>query len=61
LIHVLLNITYGKLFLPGDAYPLAESSRPLAMLGSDGMDSTLEYTLSDMHGFLLLRPFVPGA
>jgi hypothetical protein len=26
LILVLPNITYGKLFLPGDAYPLAESS-----------------------------------
>jgi hypothetical protein len=26
LIHVLLNITYGKLFQPGDVYSLAESS-----------------------------------
>jgi hypothetical protein len=25
------------------------------------MDSTLEYILSDTHGFLLLHPFVPGA
>jgi hypothetical protein len=27
----LLNITYGKSFLPGDAYPMAESSRPLGV------------------------------
>jgi hypothetical protein len=31
LIHVLLNITYGKLFLPGDAYHVAESSCPLGV------------------------------
>jgi hypothetical protein len=28
------------------------------MSSGDGMDSTLEYVLSDAHGFLLLRPFV---
>jgi hypothetical protein len=31
LIHVLLNITHCKLFLPGDAYPLEESSCPLGV------------------------------
>jgi hypothetical protein len=30
------------------------------MLGGDGMDSTLEYMLSDTHGFLLLHPFMLG-
>jgi hypothetical protein len=30
------------------------------MSGGDGMDSTLEYILSDACGFLLLCPFVPG-
>jgi hypothetical protein len=31
----------------------------LAMSGDDGMDSTLEYILSDACGFLLLYPFMP--
>jgi hypothetical protein len=31
LIHVLLNITYGKSFLPVDAYPLSESSGHLGV------------------------------
>jgi hypothetical protein len=31
------------------------------MSGGDGMDSTLEYILSDTRGFLQLRPFMPGA
>jgi hypothetical protein len=30
------------------------------MSGDDGMDSTLEYILSDTCGFLLLHPFVSG-
>jgi hypothetical protein len=30
------------------------------MSDSNGMDSTLEYILSDAHGFLQLCPFVPG-
>jgi hypothetical protein len=32
----------------------------IAMSGGDGMDSTLEYVLSDAHEFLLLRPFMPA-
>jgi hypothetical protein len=32
-----------------------------AALGSDGMDSALEYILSDMRGFLWLHPFVLSA
>jgi hypothetical protein len=32
----------------------------IAMSGGDGMDSTLEYILSDVHGFLLLCPFMLG-
>jgi hypothetical protein len=31
------------------------------MLGGDGMDSKLGYTLLDVRGFLLLRPFIPSA
>jgi hypothetical protein len=31
LITILLNITYDKSFVPGDAYPLVESSRPLCV------------------------------
>jgi hypothetical protein len=31
------------------------------MSGGDGMDSTLEYILLDVSGFLLLRPFMPDA
>jgi hypothetical protein len=31
------------------------------MSGGDGKDSTLEYPMLDARGFLLLRPFVPGA
>jgi hypothetical protein len=30
------------------------------MSGGDGKVSTLEYTLTDMPGFLLLHPFMPG-
>jgi hypothetical protein len=30
------------------------------MSGGDGMDSLLEYILTDTRGFLLLRPFVLG-
>jgi hypothetical protein len=30
-------------------------------MSGDGMDSTLEYILSDVHEFLLLCPFVPGS
>jgi hypothetical protein len=26
-VPVLLNLTWGKSFLPGDAYPMVESSR----------------------------------
>jgi hypothetical protein len=33
----------------------------IAMSGSNGMNSTLEYVQSDARGFLLLRLFVPGA
>jgi hypothetical protein len=32
----------------------------IAISGSDGMDSLLEYILSDERGFLQLCPFVPG-
>jgi hypothetical protein len=31
------------------------------MSGGDGMDSTLNYILSDMRVFILLGPFVPRA
>jgi hypothetical protein len=31
------------------------------MLGGDGMNFSLEYTLSDARGFLQLCPFMPGA
>jgi hypothetical protein len=31
------------------------------MSGGDGIDSTLEYILSDACEFLLLHPFVPDA
>jgi hypothetical protein len=31
------------------------------MSGGDGMDSILECVLSDMRGFLLLRPFMLDA
>jgi hypothetical protein len=62
LIPVLQNITHSKSFLRGDAYPWQSHHVPsLAMSGGDGMDSTLEYILTDMHGFLLLRPFMPDA
>jgi len=30
------------------------------MSGGDGIDSTLGYILSDVCGFLLLHPFMPG-
>jgi hypothetical protein len=29
------------------------------MSGGDGMDSLLEYILTDVLGFLLLHPFMP--
>jgi hypothetical protein len=29
--------------------------------GGDGMDSVLEYILSDVRGLLRLRPFVPDS
>jgi hypothetical protein len=45
LIPILLNITFGKSFLPGDAYSLAESSRPL------GMYSWLSYVRWRWDGF----------
>jgi hypothetical protein len=33
----------------------------IAMLDGGGIDSTLEYILSDVCEFLLLHPFVPDA
>jgi hypothetical protein len=30
------------------------------MPGGDEMDSTLDYIMSDVHGFLLLHPFMQG-
>jgi hypothetical protein len=33
----------------------------IAMSGVDGMDSILEYVVSDVCWFLLLSPIVPGA
>jgi hypothetical protein len=32
-----------------------------ATSGSNGMDSALEYILSDARGFLWLHPFIHGA
>jgi hypothetical protein len=31
------------------------------MSGGDGIDSTLEYILSDACGFVLILPFMPDA
>jgi hypothetical protein len=67
-VSALLNLTWGKSFLLGDAYPMTESSWCLGMysclalaLGGDGMNSVLEYILLDGCGHLRLRPFVLGS
>jgi hypothetical protein len=58
----MVNCFYQVMLIPWQSHRDPSACIPgIAMLGSDGMDSTLEYILSDARGFLLLRPFVPDA
>jgi hypothetical protein len=50
----------GKLIPWQSHYDICACIPGLAMSGGDGMDSTLEYILSDAHGLLRLCPFMPG-
>jgi hypothetical protein len=57
----MVNCFYRVMLIPWqcrhDSYVCIPS---IAMSGDgDGMDSTLEYILSDVCGFLLLCPFMP--
>jgi hypothetical protein len=60
-VPALLNLTRGKSFLLGDAYPMACIPSLAAASGRDGTDSILKYIVSDASGLLRLCPFVPDS
>jgi hypothetical protein len=66
---VLPNVTWSKSFFTGGMLILYQSHHDIyactlglaTTSGSDEMDSTLEYMLSGVPGFLWPRSVVPGA
>jgi hypothetical protein len=57
----MVNHFYQAMLIPWQSHHDPVACTPgIAMPSGDGMDFTVEYILSDVHGFLRLRPFVPG-
>jgi hypothetical protein len=57
----MVNHFYQVMLIPWKSHHDPKLCIPgIAISGSDGMDSLLEYILSDERGFLQLCPFVPG-
>jgi hypothetical protein len=57
----MIHLFYQVMLIPWQSHHDPSACTPsIAMSGGDGMDSTLEYILSNERGFLLLCPFLPG-